>query len=168
MPLGEWWAYVPSDKEHYKSAGAVIRYLCRAVARNGNLLLDVGPDANGEIDPVATTRLKEVGAWLKLNGEAIYDTRPAKPYEQGDCVFTRKSDGTAYAIVLAKDDRGAMPERIVIPAELTAKASKIRLLGFAGELSAGETQNGQTTMVFPAAARANSPCAHAWTIKITR
>jgi len=46
-------------------------------------------------------------------------------------------------------------------------ADKITLLGFAGELSAGKTQNGQTTIAFPAAARAKPPCAHAWAVKLT-
>ncbi len=50
----------------------VTEYLVRAVARNGNLLLDVGPDANGVFDPQAVKVLKEIGAWLKVNGEAIY------------------------------------------------------------------------------------------------
>ena len=86
---------------------------------------------------------------------------------RGDCVFTGKRDGTIYAIALAKDDKGAMPEKIAIPEELTAKAEKITLLGFAGELLAGESQNGQTTVVLPAAARAKPPCAHAWVIKLT-
>ena len=86
--------------------------------------------------------------------------------ERGDCVFTCKRDGTIFAIELAKDDRAAMPEEIVIPAELTAKADKITLLGFAGELSAGKTQDSQSTIVFPDAARAKPPCAHAWAIRL--
>ena len=69
--------------------------------------------------------------------------------------------------MLAKDDKAPMPEKIVIPAELTAKADKITLLGFASGLSAGETQNGQTTVVLPDAARTTPPCAHAWVIKLT-
>jgi alpha-L-fucosidase len=165
MTMGTAWPYKPKDQ--FKSAGTLIRNLCRIVARNGNYLIGFGPDGNGQFDPTVYARLKEMGTWLKLNGEAIYDTRPVAPYERGDCVFTGKRDGTIYAIVLAKDDKAPMPEKIVIPAELTAKADKITLLGFASGLSAGETQNGQTTMVFPDAARTTPPCAHAWVIKLT-
>ena len=64
------------QRQCHQSAGSVIRYLVRAVARNGNLLLDVGPDANGELDPQAVKILKEIGTWLQVNGEAIYATRP--------------------------------------------------------------------------------------------
>lgn len=166
MTMGTAWPYKPNDE--FKSTGALIRNLCRIVARNGNYLIGIGPDGSGEFDPTVYVRLEEMGTWLKLNGEAIYDTRPVAPYERGDCVFTGKRDGTVYAIVLAKDDRAAMPETIVIPAELTDKADKITLLGFAGELSAGETQNGQTTLVIPAAARAKPPGAHAWAIKLKK
>ena len=89
MTLGEWWGW--SKGSAYQTSGSVIRYLVRAVARNGNLLLDVGPDAKGEIDPQAVKVLKEVGAWLKVNGEAIYGTRPVRPYELGNVFFTGKA-----------------------------------------------------------------------------
>ena len=51
MTLGDWWGWTKGSAYH--SSGSVIRYLVKAVARNGNLLLDVGPDANGELDPQA-------------------------------------------------------------------------------------------------------------------
>ena len=165
MTMGTAWSYKPNDQ--LKSAGTLIRNLCRIVARNGNYLIGIGPDGSGEFDPTVYDRLQEMGAWLKLNGEAIYDTRPVAPYERGDCVFTGKRDGTVYAIVLAKDDKAPMPKKIAIPEELTAKAEKITLLGFADELTAGESQNGQTTIAFPAAARAKPPCVQAWAIKLT-
>jgi len=164
MTMGTAWPYKPKDQ--FKSAGTLIRNLCRIVARNGNYLIGIGPDGNGQFDPTVYDRLKEMGAWLKLNGEAIYDTRPVAPYERGDCVFTGKRDGTVYAIVLAKDDKAAMPEQILIPAQLTAQADKITLLGFAGKLSASEPQNGLTTILIPTSARNNPPCAHAWAIKL--
>ena len=63
------------------------------VSKNGNLLLDVGPEANGTIPPVQMERLKELGAWLKQNGAAIYDTVPweraeGKTAEGDDLRFT--------------------------------------------------------------------------------
>ena len=64
MTLGDRWGWTKGSAYH--SSGSVIRYLVKAVARNGNLLLDVGPDANGELDPQAVKTLKEVGRWLKI------------------------------------------------------------------------------------------------------
>lgn len=65
------------------------------VSKNGNLLLDVGPETDGTIPPVQMERLKALGAWLKQNGDAIYDTVPweralGKTAEGDDLRFTRK------------------------------------------------------------------------------
>ena len=160
MTMGTSWAYKPNDD--FKSTGTLIRNLCRIVARNGNYLMGIGPDATGEFDPTVYSRLKEIGAWLKLNGEAIYATRPVPPYERGDCVFTGKRDGTLYAIVLAKDDNATLLESVSLPAELAAKAGKITLLGY-GDLEASQTGD----IAIPAAVRTKPPCAHAWTFKLT-
>ena len=164
MTMGTGWSYRSQDT--YASAGTLIRNLCRIVARGGNYLIGIGPDANGELDPTVYVRLQALGAWLKVNGEAIYETRPIAPYERGECVFTCRRDGTVYAIVLAKDDNRTLPEAVSIPAELASKAGNISLLGY-GVIQPGEMKDGQTTIVIPVAARAKSPCAHAWTIKLT-
>lgn len=163
MTMANSWSYVPNDS--YKSTGTLVRHLCRIVARGGNLLLNIGPGPDGEFDPVAYARLKEIGEWMKVNSEAIYDTKPLKPYERGDYAFTAKPDGTVYAILLAKNDNGTLPETVSIPAELAAKAAKISLLGY-GALAVGETKDGETVVVVPAAARAKPPCAHAWAFRL--
>ena len=160
MTMGTSWTYKPNDQ--FKSTGTLIRNLCRIVARNGNYLVGIGPDASGEFDPTVYARLKEMGAWLRVNGEAIYATRPIKPYEQGDCVFTTKRDGTVYAIVLAKDDNAGLPEKVSLPVELLAKAGKISLLGY-GSLKMGSLGE----IEIPAKARTKPPCGHAWVVKIT-
>ena len=81
------------------------------VSKNGNLLLDVGPETDGTIPPVQMERLKALGAWLKQNGDAIYDTVPweralGKTAEGDDLRFTRKgSDLFATILELRKRDR---------------------------------------------------------------
>jgi alpha-L-fucosidase len=163
MTMGTSWSYKPNDK--YKSAGTLIRNLCRIIARGGNYLIGIGPDANGELDPTVYVRFQELGAWLKVNGEAIYATRPVAPYECNECVFTCGRDGALYTIVLAKGENDALPETVAIPAGLMKKARKITLLGH-GEIQTGEMKCDQAIITIPAGARTKPPCAYAWTIKI--
>ena len=75
------WAYL--SKPDYKSAGRIIRQLIDIVSKNGNLLLDVGPRPDGTIPEEIQSRLRTIGAWLQVNGEAIYETRPAAQYGEG-------------------------------------------------------------------------------------
>ncbi|MEM1531198.1 MAG: alpha-L-fucosidase, partial [Candidatus Bathyarchaeia archaeon] len=66
-----WWGYHAGDR-HLKSTLEIVRLLVRCVAGNGNLLLNVGPRADGSIPEAYKRRLRAVGEWLKRNGESIY------------------------------------------------------------------------------------------------
>ena len=73
--------------EHYRSGRELVTTLVDIVSRGGNLLLDIGPDADGTIPVIMEQRLAEIGAWLATNGEAIYGTRPfrvAKQWSNGE------------------------------------------------------------------------------------
>ena len=99
MTMGDSWSYVPND--NYKSTKELIHMLCDVVAKGGNLLLNVGPDADGNLPPEALQRMEEIGKWLETNGYAIYDTRPLAPYCEGNVRYTQSKDGThQYAITL--------------------------------------------------------------------
>lgn len=163
MPIGRHWNYFPQDA--IKSTGTVVRYLCRATARGGNYLLGIGPDARGLFDPVVVTRMRGVGGWLKLYGEAIFDTAPLAPYEQGNCVFTAKPDGTRYAIVLANDDNAQLPAEVTLPERLLEGESRISLLPFDVTLSAEPAASGQMRVRLPAMACPKLPAGTAWVIK---
>jgi len=165
MPMGTSWSYVPNDK--YKSPGTLVRHLCRIVARGGCFLLNIGPSPEGDFAPDAYDRLQKVGEWMKLNGEAIYDTRPVKPFEAGEWVFTAKRDGSVYAILLAKDDQATLPERVTIPAAILGGRAKVQLIGF-GELKADETKDGSPPFTIPDAARGRFPGNYAWAFKLGR
>ncbi|NQT11688.1 MAG: alpha-L-fucosidase, partial [Planctomycetes bacterium] len=142
----------------------------KAVARNGNLLLDVGPYANGELDPQAVKILKEIGKWLKINGEAIYDTRPVKPYELGNVFFTGKADGTVYAIVLSSQDGESMPPSVILPASLTADAKAITLVGGDGTALAFKpgSHPDTTEVSLPTAGSIQMTGTDAWSLKIVK
>jgi alpha-L-fucosidase len=162
MPMATSWSYVPNDK--YKSAGTIVRHLCRIVARGGCLLLNIGPSPEGDFDPEAYDRLEKVGQWMKRNSEAIYETRPLKPYELGNWVFTSKRDGSVYAILLSKEDQERLPQRVEIPSEVLAGRTQVQLLGF-GDLKVDETETGKPAILLPAAALAASGD-HAWVFKL--
>lgn len=132
MTMGNSWSFVPGDT--YKSTRTLVHLLCRVVSRGGNFLLNVGPSPDGDFDPVAHLRLREIGAWMKVNGEAIYGSRPVPPYERGELVFTAGEDGRRYAMLLAKDDDVRLPEQVALPAELLPERAEVTLLGHVGPL----------------------------------
>ncbi len=118
MSLGGWrWGY--TNDYQMRKAGAYINDLIDIVSKNGCLLLNVAPNRHGVIPDDQQAILKEIGEWLKVNGEAIYSTRPFDVFGQGptnakmvlhgnmkdkgyteeDIRYTRK-DNTVYAFLL--------------------------------------------------------------------
>ena len=102
MTMGDSWSYVPND--NYKSVKTLIHMLCDVVAKGGNLLLNVGPDADGNLPGEALERMEAIGKWLEKNGYAIYGTRPLYPYCEGNVRYTQSKDGKhQYAITLTEE-----------------------------------------------------------------
>ncbi|AKS15521.1 alpha-L-fucosidase [Xanthomonas campestris pv. campestris] len=111
------WGYIENDT--YKSPTFIIHMLADVVAKNGNLMLNIGPRADGSIPDTERGILLSIGKWLKTNGGAIYDSKPwrvygegptevvggtfqdvkTKPYTAEDFRFTTR-DGALYAIEL--------------------------------------------------------------------
>lgn len=75
------WCMVQEPK--YKPAIRIVHQLCDIVSKNGNLLLNVGPYADGSFHEEAKKILRQIGDWLKINGEAIYGSRPYKVASEG-------------------------------------------------------------------------------------
>jgi alpha-L-fucosidase len=137
--MGRGFAY--NQNEHdadLDSSETLIQLLIDVVSKNGNLLLNVGPLADGTIPPEQLSRLRAIGAWLATNGEAIYGTRPWTHAEAltGDGApvrFTASADGhTVYASVF-----GALPAgHLTLVGGVDFVPSRARLLGASGAVSA--------------------------------
>jgi alpha-L-fucosidase len=105
MTMANSWSYVPNDQ--YKSTAKILENLCLIVSRGGNYLLNIAPNAQGEWDPIAYQRLEEIGAWMNINGPAIYGTHPVAPYEVktelGTWVFTENDNKEIYVSFIPID-----------------------------------------------------------------
>jgi alpha-L-fucosidase len=163
MTMGDQWSFKPGDR--YKSTHRLIHLLVDIVGKGGNFLLNVGPQPDGELPAAAVQRMKEMGAWLKVNGEAIYGTRPIAPYKEGQVVFTSKGP-TVYAIYLTKQDGEGLPEKISFSSRKVSPGSKVTLLGARRALQCSTDGQGQTSIVVPAVLRQSPPCEHAFALKI--
>ena len=105
--MGGGWSY--SFDAKYKSTHELINILVDIVSKGGNLLLNIAPSPEGTWDEEAYSRLKELGVWMRINEEAIYNTRPLAPYREGKVCFTQLNDGTTYAIYLADENEKTIP-----------------------------------------------------------
>lgn len=94
MTINGSWGYNAGDTG-YKSVPALVQMLADIASKGGNLLLNVGPRADGTIQPEFVERLKGMGAWLRVNGEGIYGTQggPFRPQPWGRCTSKVDSDG---------------------------------------------------------------------------
>lgn len=98
------WGYVENDS--YRDAKSLIHELVDVVSKNGNLLLNVGPKADGTIPNEAKTVLVAMGKWLRQNGEAIYGTRPWLVYGEGPTTAEKSEiHGKDLDIFTAQDIR---------------------------------------------------------------
>jgi alpha-L-fucosidase len=166
-PLGRGFSYQgPSDQ--YKGAPWVISNLVDSVAKGGNFMVGVGPDANGRFPSEVVSQLKEAGAWLKVNGEAIYKTRPrdGKLWQEGENIrFTRTKDNQSVYAIALKWPGDNLTLQSVIPKE----GSNIMLLGYPDPLKWSYSAATGLTIELPASLQSAvaRPCQTAWAFKIS-
>lgn len=162
--LGPNWSY-EADASRYKPASWIVHNLIDSVAKGGNFMVGIGPDSSGQFHPAAVTRLREAGAWLKVNGEAIYGTRERTDWRESDNVrLNRTKDGrTTFAHCLTWPGR-TLNLRTVRP----APGRPIHMLGYPEALRARYDAASGLTVDIPESLQqeSNRPCAMAWVFRI--
>jgi len=134
----------PAD---YKSAHDLVWLLLSTVSRGGNLLLDIGPTADGRIPVIMQQRLLDMGGWLARNGEAVYDSHPWRVAADGPHVAYTTRAGAVYALV-----DGWPGRTLLLPAPKSSSQTTVSLLGTAGDLPWHATAAGLAIDLPPAPA----------------
>jgi alpha-L-fucosidase len=170
--VGDW--YYKRDIK-YKTTTTVIQMLADIVCKNGNLLLNFPLRSDGTLDAPQEKIVAEMASWIRLNGEAIYGTRPWKVYGEGptqvasghfnegkliytpeDIRFTRKG-GTLYAIALAWPPSGKLAVRSLAGSSVAT----VRMPGVSSPLKFTRGAAGLTVELPP-----SRPCEHAFVLRM--
>ncbi|KAK3612044.1 hypothetical protein CHS0354_021727 [Potamilus streckersoni] len=161
------WGYVRnSPLENYLTMDNITQIIAETISCGGNILINVGPTKDGMIDPILEERLRQMGDWLRVNGEAIYETTPWV-YQNDSYTpnvwYTSKKDGfrtKVYAIVLE------WPETLTLYLAYTTptRATTVTLLGYSSliEWRLPASHSSGIELLMPVIPLNMMPCQWAW------
>lgn len=160
--IGHSFGYSRNEElEDYSSSEELVHLLIEKVAMGGNLLLNIGPTADGRIPVIMQQRLTDIGNWLKINGEAIYETTPWS-------ATSKNTEASAYYTTKGKDLYVIFtkyPNKAVTIRNIDKKPVSVQLLG--ASLKVPYAQNGKNLTIQPPVLTVNqAPCNYAWVFKI--
>ncbi len=177
----DWDTWCHVQHPNYKTVNRIIDFLVDVVSKNGVVMLNIPPKANGEIPDEVQKRLLEIGEWLHINGEAIYGSRPWKTYGEGptqiveghlsehkndphvaeDIRFTTKDD-VLYAFALDIPEEPVQIKSLAASSQYPIKIKNISLLGSNNNIKWEQTS--EALIIQPPK---EVPCDHALAFKIT-
>ncbi len=129
MTINDHWGYAANDN-NYKSDAQIVRSFVDVISNGGNLLLDIGPKADGTIDERQAHALRVLGAWIKRNKESVYGSKAGLPlgHFYGPTMLS-KDDKTVYLAL------SGIPRDYILIKGLQTKIKDIRVLGSGEKLS---------------------------------
>ncbi len=164
-PLGTDFSYEP-DASKYKGTQWIVHTLADTVAKGGGLEIGVGPDAHGEFHPEAIRQMRAVGPWLRVNGEAIYATRPRAGdlWSEGDAVRYTRSKDERFVYAILMDWPGT---QVTLKNVRPTPGSEVQMMGVRESLNWSFDSAMGTTIHLPEKIQqaSNRPCEFAWSLK---
>lgn len=162
---GDGYSYKPGAE--YLSPRDVVQMLAEIVSKGGNLLLNIAPSPKGDFDPAAYTMLAGVADWMKVNSEAIYDTRPVAPFRDNRIALTRnRHTGHVYAIYLSTEAQHRPPSHMWLNEIAPAQGAIVTMLGSTTPLGWQRVADG-CLVTIPKALIDAPPCTHTWVLRIS-
>jgi alpha-L-fucosidase len=138
------WHYQTGQR--YMDARSAVRLLMQNVCRNGTMLLNLTQHGQGDLDPQVIRICKDIGAWLKVNGEAVYGSRPFEVFGETSVCYTR-NNGNVYATLLDWNGSPITLKALRAGGATLGKVTKVELLG--SDLALTFVQNDQGLAVTP-------------------
>ncbi|BFZ06651.1 hypothetical protein BsWGS_09691 [Bradybaena similaris] len=149
----------------------LLQAVVSTISCNGNVLINVGPTKDGTIAPIFEERLRQMGSWLQVNGEAVYKSRPWS--HQNDTVtpgvwYTQKAndrnstDKNVYAFVFNWPE-----DTLVLGAPVPSSQTQVTLLGYSGQFTFSQRSGGGVIINIPAIPYNKMPCDWLWVFKIS-
>lgn len=169
ITMGNSWSYAPGDV--YKPTNQLIHMLVKIISRGGNFLLNIGPSPQGEWSDTAYARLKEIGAWMKVHAEAVYNTIPMAPYEEDKIVYLQSKDKKTVYIYVLSDETGenvVLPDNIVLHKFAPAKGSRLVLLDAPSAAVKWKTAGEKTVIQLPSKWKNKPAGKYAVVFKVTK
>ena len=140
--LGSWHYFAPAPIT--MSATDVVHTMIEAVSKNGTYVINVPQHGDGHLDQAAIDIVRAIGTWLKINGEAIYGTRPFAVFGEGNGHYYTRKGGTIYAFSYSWPGDTLTLTNLKQGSPYLGKVTEVELLGQPGKLSFTQSSNDLT------------------------